>query len=482
MLGHFGVLLNSNAKNVLSIGFGSGESTACMAMHKLKRADCVEIAPEIVDFSTRFLSHINLGDRLNDEIGMIYMDAKNYIHLTSTKYDTIVNDSINPKHFAENSSLYTKEFFEDAKNRLNENGLFTFWIPTYNIEPANIINSAIGTMMEVFPYVTIWYMTPDPAQYFLVVGSEQPQNFSPKHIEKELSKDGVRQSLSEININNSMDVMSCYIGDEKDLKRFIRSYTTNSDFQPFIEFTTADKPSGSSMFRRFISCTRSNSVYEHIDWNGFSPEQKCKWLSEYTTIHNISSHLLASNGTSDPLEKLSCCTDGLEILPDNPALLNLRRRTEKEIFTICSNRINTYRTEDALLLAEKMLEIYPNSAVAWLIKSLSMQQKGKIPEAIEAAKTAVRMAPENADAHFVLGSILLHSGQKDAAITEYDNALRLSEQPQKFAIYSQAKMLDILTNFRFTSGENIETKPASEKKLLGWSGVLERIKDEASED
>ncbi len=482
MLGHFGVLLNSKAKKVLSVGFGSGESTACMAFHKLDRADCVEIAPEIVELSSRFFRHINLGDRLNDEIGMIYMDAKNYIHLTDIKYDAIVNDSIHPKHFAENSSLYAREYFEDAKKRLDENGLFISWIPTYNVEPVYVINSIIGTMMEVFPYVTIWYMTPDPAQYFLVVGSEHPQYFSPKHIETELSKDGVRESLSEININNSMDVMSCYIGDENDLRRFIHSYTINSDFRPFIEFTTDDQPSGSSMFRRFTSSLRGNSVYEHIDWNGFNREQKSKWLTEYATIHNASNYLLASNGTSDPLERLSYCMEGLAILPDNPALLNLRKRTEKEIFTICSRKIDSNRTEEALLQAEKMLKIYPRSAVACLIKSLSLQKKGKLQEGLVAAETAVRLAPETADAHFVLGSILCRTGQLDAAITEYNNALRLCEQPQKFSIYSQAKMLDTLANTRITPGENDEAKPTTEKKMLGLSGVLEGIADDISAD
>ena len=475
MLGHFGVLLNSRAKNVLSVGFGSGESTACMALHKLERADCVEIAPEIVKLSSRYFRHINLGERLYDEIGMIYMDAKNYIHLTDIKYDAIVNDSIHPKLFAENSSLYAREYFEDAKKHLNEHGLFISWIPTYNVEPAYVINSIIGTMMEVFPHVTIWYMTPDPAQYFLVVGSEHPQYFSPGHIESELSKDGVRDSLSEININNSMDVMSCYIGDENDLRRFIRSYTTNSDLRPFIEFTTADRPSGSLMFRRFISRLSSNSVYEHIDWNGYNLEQKNKWLSEYAIIHKASNYLLASNGTLDSLERLSYSMEGLAILPDSPALLTLRKRAEKEIFTFCSTKINANRTEEVLSQTEKMLKIYPRSAVAWLIKSLALQKKGKLQDGLVAAETAVRLAPESADAHFILGSILYCSEQTDAAIDEYNSALLLCEPPQKFSIYSQAKMMDTLANIRTVPGEKAEAKSASEKKMLGLTGVLEGI-------
>ncbi|MGD2094374.1 MAG: fused MFS/spermidine synthase [Phycisphaerales bacterium] len=465
MLGHFGVLLNSKAKKVLSIGFGSGESTACMALHKLERADCVEIAREIVDLSSRFFRHINLGDRLSDEIGMIYMDAKNYIHLTNTKYDAIVNDSIHPKHFAENSSLYAKEYFEDAKERLDENGLFISWIPTHNVEPMSVLNSIIGTMMEVFPHVTIWYMTPDPAQYFLVVGSEQPQYFSPEHIESELSRDGVHESLSEININNNMDVLSCYIGDENDLRRSIKSFSINSDFQPFIEFTTDNKAAGCLAFQRFISRVKSDSVYEHIDWKGFSEGEKETWLSDYKQIHDASSYLLMSNGAVNLMDKLSCCIDGLAVLPENPALLDLRQRTEKEIFSFCSKLILTGRTEAALSYSRNVLKTYPKSAVAWMIRSLCLRDKDNIQKSLYAAAMATRLAPDNADVHFLLGSIMFDTGQVENAVTEYEEASRLSKQPRRFAIYNQAGILNTLARRRAVLIKQRVAEAASEGQL-----------------
>ncbi|MBN2313283.1 MAG: fused MFS/spermidine synthase [Sedimentisphaerales bacterium] len=431
MLGHFGILLNRQAQSVLSVGFGSGESTACMALHELERADCVEIAPEIVDLSSRYFRHINLGDRLNDEIGMIYMDAKNYIHLTDVMYDSIVNDSIHPKHFAENASLYAKEYFEDAAARLNENGLFISWIPTHNVEPVNVIDSIIGTMMDVFPYVTVWYMTPEPAQYFLVVGSKQPQYFSPEHIEAELSKDGVRDSLALINIHNSMDVISCYLGDQDDLRRVIRSYCFNTDVKPYIEFTAADQPGGNTLFRRFIASVRCDSVYAHIDWGGFDEERKDKWLENYARLHEASTYLLMSNGAPTLLDRLDCCMEGLKIMPDNPALLNLKTRTEKDMFSFCADLILSNKAEAALVQAEKMLDIHPRSAVAWMIKSLSMQKKGNVKEGLEAAATAIRLEPGIADAHFVLGSLLSGSGRLDEAATAYDKILRHFTQSPK---------------------------------------------------
>jgi spermidine synthase len=442
MLGHFGILLNSKAKKVLSVGFGSGESTACMALHGLERAACVEIAPEVVDLSLRFFRHINLGDKLNDEIDMIYMDAKNYIHLTDDKYDAIVNDSIHPKYFAENSSLYAKEYFEDARKRLDKDGLFISWIPTHNVEPVLVLNSIIGTMMEVFPHVTIWYMTPDPAQYFLVVGSEQWQYFSPKYIDGELLKDGVGDSLSEININNSRDIMSCYIGDENDLRRSIKSFSINSDFRPFIEFTTANRPAGGSMFGRFISDVRNNSVYEHIDWNGFSEDQKKKWLSDYGRIHKASGYLLKSNSTRNLLDKLKYCAEGLTVLPENPALLDLRKRTEKGIYHFYSKSLLSGKEETVLLQVENILKIHPKSAVLWMIKSRCFKAMGRMQKGLEAAAMTVQLEPDNADTHFLLGSMMFSAGQFQNSVTEYREALRLSHEHCKHAIYSQAGMIN----------------------------------------
>lgn len=482
MLGHFGILLNSKAKKVLSVGFGSGESTACMALHGLERAACVEIAPEMVNLSLRFFKHINLGDKLNEEIDMIYMDAKNYIHLTDDKYDAIVNDSIHPKHFAENSSLYAKEYYEDAKKRLEKSGLFISWIPTYNVEPISVLDSIVGTMMEVFPHVTVWYMTPDPAQYFLVVGSEQWQYFSPKHMDTELLNYNVANSLSEININNSKDIMSCYIGDENDLRRFIKSFSINSDFRPFIEFTTANRPAGDTMFGKFISCVRKNSIYQHIDWKGFNKEEKKKWLLDYQRVHKASSYLLMSNNTRNFLDKLNCCAEGLIVLPGNPALLDLRKRTERDMYYSYSKFLQSGRIETAFLQIENILKIHPESAVSWMIKSRCMQAMGNTQKGLEAAITAVHLAPDNPDTHFLLGSLMFSTGLLEEAITEYREALLHSEGHQKYAIYSQAGMMDAFSQAVIASGKHEVIEAAYGEQFEPMlSGGLKETTEEISQ-
>lgn len=466
MLGHFGVLLNKNAKKVLSVGFGSGESTACLALHRLERADCVEIAPEVVKVALKFFGHLNLRDRLNEEINMIYMDAKNYIYLTPLKYDAIVNDSIHPRQFAENASLYTKEYFQNAKEHLNDDGLFMSWIPTHNVEPNSVLNSMMGTMMEVFPHVTLWYMTSVPAHYFLIVGSEGPQRFSPGHMENEMLKQGVSESLSVVNLNNSMDIFSCYIGDHNDMRRCIGgSYKINSDYWPHLEFNTDTASGNNQTFLDFMLRIRSDSVFKHIDWKGFDEQQKNKWLEDYQSHFRASKYLLISNGTDNYLDRLKCCIDGLAILPDYPALLGVKKRTEKKILSICIKRVLSDEMDEALQLAAEILSVDPKSSVPWIVRSLVMVNTGQFQSALDAAKTAVQLAPDKADAHFCLGFALMRSRDFDASVKEYKEALLLGKQNRESTYYNEGNILNALATAYVAAGRFDDAIAAAEQAL-----------------
>ena len=464
MLGHFGVLLNSGAKEVLSVGFGAGETTLCLAQHKLEKIDCVEIAPEVVNVAMKFFRHINLGDRLDEEVTMIFMDAKNYLHLTDSNYDVVINDSIHPRDFAENASLYAKEYFESAKGRLNENGIIMSWLPMYHM-PGSAFKSIVGTLMEVFPYVTIWYPSARPAPLVLIIGSEKQQYFSPKHIENELLKEGVSESLSEIDIHNSVHVLSCYIGDQEDLRRVIRAYSINSDYWPFVEFTTDSTAPESQIFNDFVMNVRRDSIYEHIDWSGFSEDEKGRWLENYRLIYEASSSLLKSEHARVNLDRLKYCEEGLNVLPDYPALLKAKTKAEELLYADGIGMAESGDTDKALDLAGEMLRIDPQSAMAWVITTHAKQAKGDMEGALAAAQRAVDIAPNNPRARFHIGFVLYRMGRFDKAIAEYNQMLRLAEQAGAISNYKRAQMLEPIAAVYAAAGRFDEAIATAEKAL-----------------
>jgi spermidine synthase len=438
MLGHFPVLLDQYANQTLSVGFGTGESTACLAMHDLKRIDCAEIAPEVVPCALQYFREINLGDKLDQTVNMIYMDARNYLHLTEQKYDVIMSDCTGMTLFAENGSLFTKDYFECAKAHLNKHGMFMSWIDSYAMESEPIVNSVIGTVMDVFPYVTLWCPTPEPLSFFVIVGSDEPQTFSIQHILNEFNKPAVRQSLAKITLDDAADVFRCYVADERDIGRFIKQYTCNTDDRPFLEFTTVYEPAarsftvanergGRAVLRDFLHTVRSNSVYQHLDWTGLDEACQRQWLERITKVREVTAYIQRAQvaGTYD--ESYRCCVEGLKIIPDYPALLTTKRLIEREFLEAGLQGIHSKDTTEALTLANFLLGQDPNSVPAWILRSQASRAQGNARLAVAAARRAVQAAPTDMSVYYNLWSILVWADDPQGAQAVLDRAVEQFE-------------------------------------------------------
>ncbi len=122
-------------------------------------------------------------------------------------------------------------------------------------------------------------------------------------------------------------------------------------------------------------------------------------------------------------------------------------------------------TDKAFVLASDILKIYPQSATAWMIRSVAMQEKDDMQEALAAAQRAVDAAPDNADAHFSLGLILSKLGQFYKAVTEYEQMFNLAEQAGDLNNYKRAQMLDVLATAYADAGRFPEAIATAEKAL-----------------
>jgi spermidine synthase len=436
LLGHLGVLLNKNAREVITVGFGSGETTACLSRHDLDQVDCVEIAPELVEMSLQYFNHINLGDDLDKHINVIYMDAKNYMHLTDRRYDLIVSDCINPKQFAENASLFTKEYFQDSLERLSPGGIFGTYLPVTEM-PISCTDSALGTFTEVFPYVTIWFPLTAPGDYdfWFIAGSKEPQRFSPNHIDTLLAQKNIHDSTSYINYHNSHYVFNCYLGDQDDLKRYLGDYNLNSDYMPFLEFDTAmneTRPVKKKWFNQFLTQSRRDSLLKYIDWSGMSAAQQEKWLKQHQLYYKAASYLWHSRivlvdyySLPQRLSVLRNCYNGLKILPDHSALLE---EEETCINVLKMMMASGEKYGDVLASVDELLQREPAMGTAWLVKSWCLQRYSQIQSAVNAAEKAMQYSPNDVRIQSNLGRCLIMLGQFDAAIAHYRTVRKL--QPE----------------------------------------------------
>ena len=87
---------------------------------------------------------------LNDpRTALILGDGRTHLVFTRDQYDVIVSEPSNP-WMAGIASLFTREFFEAAKARLNPGGMLCQWAHTYDISTGDL-QSIVATFVSVFP-------------------------------------------------------------------------------------------------------------------------------------------------------------------------------------------------------------------------------------------------------------------------------------------------------------------------------------------
>ncbi len=154
LLGLLPVLLHGNARDIAVIGLGSGVTVgSALAPGTVRRADVVEISPEVVEAS-RFFDRESGSALSRPGVRLIVGDGRSHLLLTPQRYDVIVSEPSNP-WMSGVAALFTREFFEAARSRLNPDGLICQWAHTYDISPEDL-QSIVGTFASVFPEGTMW--------------------------------------------------------------------------------------------------------------------------------------------------------------------------------------------------------------------------------------------------------------------------------------------------------------------------------------
>lgn len=95
---------------------------------------------------------------------------------------------------------------------------------------------------------------------------------------------------------------------------------------------------------------------------------------------------------------------------------------------------NAGRHAEMETLARLLIERSPDSGLAWKALGVSLQTRGK--DSLSALQKAAELLPEDADAHINLGNALKNLGQLDNAEASYRQAMALSPNTLKYAIYA----------------------------------------------
>ena len=234
MLGHLTTLTQTNPRSILVIGCGAGITAGAVSIDpRVERVTIVEIEPLVPQAAGTWFSRQNFDVLHNPGVQVRIDDGRHYLLTAKERFDGITVDPLDP-WVKGAANLYTKEFLEAARQRLNPGGVVTMYIQLFETNQ-EAVKSAVATFFEVFPNGTIWGNTYEGRGHDMVLlGQVAPLRIDLDEMEQRFGYRGggvsaIPQSLAEVGMNSPVDLFATYAGRRSDLTEWLKGAAINRD-------------------------------------------------------------------------------------------------------------------------------------------------------------------------------------------------------------------------------------------------------------
>ncbi len=153
MIAHVPLFTHPRAEKILIIGGGDGGTVReCLKHPQVKQIDLVDIDEMVTRVCLKYLPSV-AGKIFSEKVRCRFEDGVKLVQETSDRYDLIIIDSTDPISVGE--GLFTREFYRNCFNILNDNGILVAQSETPAYMPETV--AGISTKLKsVFPKVRFY--------------------------------------------------------------------------------------------------------------------------------------------------------------------------------------------------------------------------------------------------------------------------------------------------------------------------------------
>ena len=241
MMAHLPLMVRPNAKSMCVIAFGMGSSYRSSLIDGL-RVDAVELVPTVPEMMGNFFSDASAVE--SDPNGQILIaDGRNHVDLTTHSYDLLIVDPPPPMNGSGTAVLFSQEFYQSAKARLNPGGVMMQW--EFRGQTVDEMRSHVKTYASVYKYVTLVFGAATSTYGVMMLGSDSPIDITDAGIQSVLSKPGVVNDLSSapdspVGVNTAaawqQQIMDNIWLTGSDVDKFAAGGTLITDDHPYTEY------------------------------------------------------------------------------------------------------------------------------------------------------------------------------------------------------------------------------------------------------
>ena len=144
---------NGEPRSTLVIGFGTGITAGAMLRYPgLEHRVVAELLPSVVKAAPLFKGNFNAASDPGVDVRL--RDGRQELLRSAQTYDLITLEPP-PPSAAGVVNLYSRDFYQLAASRLEQQGIVAQWLPlpTQNIDDSR---SLVRSFLDVFPYASLW--------------------------------------------------------------------------------------------------------------------------------------------------------------------------------------------------------------------------------------------------------------------------------------------------------------------------------------
>ena len=516
LLAHMPLLLHPNPKRVAILGLGSGVTLGSALTHPLEGATVLEISREVVEASQYFRTENH--DALNDSrTHLIVGDGRTHLMLGQQQYDVIVSEPSNP-WMAGIASLFTREFFEGARDRLAPGGVLCQWAHTYDISRDDL-RSIVATFLSVFPHGTMWLVGDADV---LLLGSTEPLDARIAGIGAAMARPGVGADLASVGVTGPFALASLFVAQGDALRQWADGAPLQTDDRSQLEFSgprsifgaarddnaetlrqlaaASPKPPAVSAaiaaatpadWRNrglmFLKADANRPAYADLvralEQNPDDPTALDAMVRAAANLNRVAdaqavltklasdpartparlalSRVLASQGNIDEAVRIPFTV--LQADPSNvPAL--------EQLASVLSDIGDTSRLEPVVA---RLVKEAPQSAWAHYYAASLFYLQNRQDMALRAARNAVALDPNHAKAHNLIGASLASMGQRDEARVAFETSIKAD--PREPGTYTNLATLELQSGNRQRAmrffAEALTVDPLSQTARDGLASV-----------
>ena len=160
-----------NPKTALLICFGTGSTASALVEDKrLTGIDIVDISRDVLRGSRIVYPEPGKNPLEDPRVAAHVEDGRFFLLASRKKYDIITAEPP-PPMMAGVVNLYSREYFELMRDRLNDGGMVTYWLPVFELSPTDA-KAILRAFADVFEHASLW--TGDNFNW-MMVGVKKPK-------------------------------------------------------------------------------------------------------------------------------------------------------------------------------------------------------------------------------------------------------------------------------------------------------------------